>query len=83
MNNEERRLLAGRSTSDLLVLLLGLTLCSALMLAGITALVLLMARPDLDPTRILSAVAGAFNTLIGLLAGFLAGRHTPRKDEGS
>jgi uncharacterized membrane protein YqjE len=77
--SEERR-----PTGDLLVLIFGITLCALIVLAGITALMLLIFRPDVDTTtRLVSAVATALNTVVGLLAGFLAGRHTPKRRNGS
>jgi len=63
-----------RSTTDLLILMIAGTICICVIgaLAAIAASELI--DPDTDTSGAANAVADVINTLIGLLAGFLAGR---------
>jgi hypothetical protein len=67
----ERRL-RDRSTGDLLVLLLAGTICLSVLAAGATIAVLQIQGDD--TSRAAGLLSDVVNTLIGLLAGFLAGR---------
>lgn len=65
---------ASRSTPDLLILVIagaiGITVVSFSVWLG----VLLVTQPERDVTTAATALAGILNTMVGLLAGFLAGR---------
>lgn len=65
---------AERSTGDLLILIIAITICFAVLASGAWLALLAFAQPDRDVSAGFSAVADVINTLIGLLAGFLAGR---------
>ena len=68
-----------RSTGDLVVLMLAATICLVVLLAGGTLLVLTLTNPGADLDALTSAVAHTLTTMIGLLAGFLAGRTVLRR----
>ena len=63
-----------RETTDLVVLIVTVTICSIVVLAGITLLVLVLFYPEVDSRPLSSAVSHAVGGLAGLLAGFLMGR---------
>jgi hypothetical protein len=63
-----------RETTDLVVLIVTVTICSIVVLAGITLLVLVLFYPEIDSSPLSSAVSHAVGGLAGLLAGFLVGR---------
>jgi hypothetical protein len=63
-----------RSTGDLLVLLVAGTVCFMVLATGATIMVIEIVNPESDTTSAVRQVTGIVNTLIGLLAGFLAGR---------
>ena len=68
-----------RPTGDLLVILIAFTICFAVLATGAVTVVFAFIHPTapLDaPTRL---IADIINTLIGLLAGFLAGSTTVGK----
>jgi hypothetical protein len=69
-----RTLLAGRSTTDLLILMIAGTVCFAVLAFGAAVAVIEIRNPDADTSTAASAISDILNTLIGLLAGFLAGR---------
>jgi len=80
--------LRDRSTGDILVLLIAGTVCFMVLATGGTIAIVEITSPSSDTTAAIRAVTGIINTLIGLLAGFLAGRTDlsmqtqGRKDEG-
>ena len=63
-----------RSTTDLLILLIASTICFAVLATGATVAIVEIMNPETDTTAIVSSLSDVINTLIGLLAGFLAGR---------
>jgi membrane protein implicated in regulation of membrane protease activity len=63
-----------RSTTDLLILMITGTICLAILGAGAAIAVVEIWHPETDTTKAGAAVAAVLNTLIGLLAGFFAGR---------
>jgi hypothetical protein len=69
-----------RATGEILVLMIAGTICSSVLLAGATAGIVKITNPNADITSGLNALTDVINTLIGLLAGFLAGR-TDRSQE--
>ena len=64
--------LRDRPTTDLLLLMIAGTVCFAVLSATITVLILSFVQPENRGG--FAAVADVINTLISLLAGFLAGR---------
>lgn len=68
------RRLRDRPTGDLLVLMIAGTVCFVVLGSGFTALVIEVINPDVDTAPIIRQVSDIVSTLIGLLAGFLAGR---------
>ena len=63
-----------RPTTDLLVLMVAFTICSSVVVGGGWIIAVEVIHPENDTTRGLVLVSDIINTLIGLLAGFLAGR---------
>jgi hypothetical protein len=57
-----------------MVLMIATTVCSSVFVGGAALVVLAVVRPDLDTSNFARNIADLLNTLIGLLAGFLAGR---------
>lgn len=74
------RWISWRSTGDLLVLLIAMTICAVVLFSGATVAVLAIFRPDLDTGAVVGTISDVINTLIGLLAGFLAGRNDALKN---
>jgi hypothetical protein len=68
-----RRPLFERSTAEILVILVGLTVCGYVVVTGAVIMALAFFT-DRDLSRAASSIGDIINTLIGLLAGFLAGR---------
>jgi hypothetical protein len=68
-----------RSTTDLLLLMIGGTICACIILVG-GAVFVLELRGN-DASKLAGNLTDVVNTLVGLLAGFLAGR-TDRKRKG-
>lgn len=65
--------LRDRSTSDLLLLMVAGTVCAYVIVLG-SVLALLAFFTDRDLSNAARNISDIVNTLIGLLAGFLAGR---------
>lgn len=63
-----------RSTGDLLVLMIAGTICVVVVTVTLSLIVQAWFQPDRDTSPAASAIGDVINTLIGLLAGFLAGR---------
>jgi len=63
-----------RSTTDLLILLIAGTICFSVLAAGATVGIIEIHDPSVDTTKAQGTIGDVINTLIGLLAGFLAGR---------
>lgn len=63
-----------RPTSELLILLIAGTICFSVLASGATIAVLKIVHPEVDVTGSTNALTDVINTMIGLLAGFLAGR---------
>ena len=66
--------LADRTTGDLLLLLIASTVCASVLAAGAAISIIAILHPEVDLTSAVGMVSSVINTLIGLLAGFLAGR---------
>jgi O-antigen ligase len=63
-----------RTTGDLLILIIAVTICFSVLAAGAAVFILAIVRPDMNTDPQVGAISDVINTLIGLLAGFLAGR---------
>jgi len=63
-----------RSTTDILILLVAGTVCFSLLAFGATIGLLRLLHPDADLNGAEAGLIDIINTLIGLLAGFVAGR---------
>jgi hypothetical protein len=63
-----------RSTADLLVLIIASTICGVVGLAMVAIFVLELVHPEQNTSDFAAGIADVTTTLIGLLAGFLAGR---------
>ena len=63
-----------RSTGDLLVLMVTATVCLAIFASGVTIVIVEIVNPKTDTTDGLQSITGIINTMIGLIAGFLAGK---------
>jgi len=68
------RRLRDRSTGEILVLMVAATVCGYVVVTGAVIILLVIVRPDHDYTNAARNIADVVNTLIGLMAGFLAGR---------
>lgn len=66
--------LGSRTTGDLLILMIAGTVCFAVLATGALLGILALTQPERDTTPAVSVIADVINTLIGLLAGFMAGR---------
>jgi hypothetical protein len=63
-----------RSTTDLLIIMIAGTICFSVLAAGATVGIIEITNPTVDTSQAVGMIADVINTLIGLLAGFLAGR---------
>lgn len=64
-----------RETTDILILMIAGTICFALLASGATiAFIEIRSNGEADTAVAFKSVQDVLNTLIGLLAGFLAGR---------
>ena len=63
-----------RSTGDLLVLMIAGTICFTVLAAGAAVTVLELRDPDYDTSKAVAGIRDVLGTLIGLLAGYLAGK---------
>ena len=63
-----------RSTGDTLILLIAGTICFAVLAAGAVITVVRLTNPEADVSNVASFITDTINTLLGLMAGFLAGR---------
>lgn len=71
-----------RSTGDLLVLMVAATICSSVLAAGASLTVVAIVQPERDIADTVGALANVINVLVGLLAGFLAGRRQRTNGNG-
>jgi hypothetical protein len=66
--------LKARSTSDLLVLMIAGTICVATLSYGVVVSILVLFEPEKNHGPAVALLAQTFQLLVGLLAGFIAGR---------
>jgi len=69
-----RARLRDRSTGDLMVLLIAGTICFMVVGTAAAVVVVEIVNPKIDTSTATRQISDVINTLIGLLAGFLAGR---------
>jgi cytochrome c biogenesis protein CcdA len=63
-----------RSTGELMVLMIAGTVCVTTLFGVVALVIIAFIHPQYDAASAARAVSGMLNALIGLLAGFLAGR---------
>jgi len=68
------RLLRDRSTGEIMVLAITFTVCFGILASGGLVAILVIWHPTVDVSPWITRITGLLNTMIGLLAGFLAGR---------
>ena len=76
--------LRDRSTGDLLILMVTFTVCFSVLASGATLAVVAFVNPEADFGLWTSRIAGILNTMLGVMAGYLAGRTdaaTRKRDE--
>jgi hypothetical protein len=71
---QRRPWFADRTTGDLLILVIASTVCFSVLASGTALFIVTLVTPERDTTAGFHAVSDVVNTLIGLLAGVLAGR---------
>jgi len=75
---------AGRSTTDLLILLVAGTISISVLAAGATiAVVEVVSGGKADTSIVVAKLSDVINTMIGLLAGFIAGRTETKSQEAA
>jgi len=63
-----------RNTGDLLILGIGITVCSVIVLIVVFLGLSELTHPEVDTTVAASLIFNLLNVLVGAVAGFLAGR---------
>ena len=63
-----------RPTGEILVLCITFTVCFGVLASGMTIALISFFHPATDVSNWIARITGILNTMIGLLAGFLAGR---------
>lgn len=63
-----------RPTSELLIMMIAGTICFSVLATGATVAVVKLLHPEVDTSGTVNSLTDVINTMIGLLAGFLAGR---------
>jgi hypothetical protein len=56
------------------------TVCIGVLASGLTIAVVSLVNPDVDVSHWIARITGTINTMVGLLAGFLAGKSSRRFD---
>ena len=68
-----------RSTADMLVLFIAGTICVAILIATVGVFLLQAYKPNANLTGLVGNLNDVINTMLGLMAGFLAGRQGNRR----
>lgn len=63
-----------RPTADLLILIIAGTICFSVLMYGLVVSILVFVQPEKDHSEAVTLLSNTFQMLIGLLAGFVAGR---------
>jgi hypothetical protein len=63
-----------RSTADLLVMMLAGTVCVAIIVGEVGIVVVQLTNSDADTSHAGGTIGQIINTLVGMVAGYLAGR---------
>ena len=71
----------GRTTTDLLILMIAGTVCFSVLASGAAIAIIEIRDPGTDTSQAAGLISDVINTLIGLLAGFLAGRTHGEQEE--
>jgi|SRR5262245_66140902 len=71
----------GRSTGELLILMVAGTVCFSVLATGAMIALLSLFRPEVNTDAANGALRDTINTLIGVLAGFLAGKTDATKQQ--
>ena len=74
MVTRRRRSLWDRSTGEIMVLMVAGTVCGSIVVGGSVLILFVFIHPTYDVGAAGTRLAALLNTLVGLLAGFLAGR---------
>ena len=74
--------LRDRPTGELLVLMIAGTLCGAVVIGSLSIIAIAMFRPEYDYNGGARTIADLLTTMVGLLAGYLAGRTTIKNGNG-
>ena len=69
-----KRISPDRTVGELLIMMIAGTVCFAVLAAGAGVAVAELIRPAADTSGIVGNLTDILNTLIGVVAGFLAGR---------
>jgi hypothetical protein len=64
------------------VLLIAGTVCWSVLASGLIIALISLFRPEVDVSNWISRISGIMNTMVGLLAGYLAGRGTYKANGG-
>lgn len=65
---------SGRSTVELMVLALTVTVCLAILLSGVAIVVIEIVSPETDTNEIIGSMSDVLSMILGALLGLLAGR---------
>jgi hypothetical protein len=74
-------LFKGRSTFDVVVILLTATVGFTMLAVVIGVIILRLVRPDVDVKGAGAVIGNVLTTLVGALVGFVGGRATGRMEE--
>ncbi len=73
--------LAGRSTTDVVVLMLCMLICGVMGLIVFGAIVAKIIRPEIDLSKAVDSVNQMLSTIVGAIVGFISGRSFGRREE--
>jgi hypothetical protein len=73
--------LRNRPTTEIVVLLLTMLVCTVLILVIVGIVILRIVHPELDLTKAGDAIFNMISTIIGALVGFISGRMYGNREE--